>query len=91
MAAGASSQSIWRGSASVAATELPDHQWWKFFCSRHVPPCCWAKNGFLNPGRRQCVGGSRELHQVLIGYLEEFWASYADAPRRWASVGRQPL
>ena len=31
-----------------------------------------------------CSG--RELHEVMLGYVEEFWAEYADAPRRWASV-----
>ena len=93
---------------SVQSNELPDHQWWRLFCSPHIKPCCWAKNGFLNPGRRQCVGGGRSLHQVtlaqaspftllpvhtllphskvMIGYLEEFWMGYAEAPRRWAAV-----
>ncbi len=75
-----------RGAYGVGYNELPDHEWWKLFCSRHVKPCCWSKGGFLNPGRRQCVGGSRELHQVIIGYLEEFLSSYSDAPRKWASV-----
>ena len=23
---------------------------------------------------------------LMLGYVEEFWAEYADAPRRWASV-----
>ena len=54
---------------SVQMSELPDHQWWKLFCSPHIAPCCWARDGFLNPGRRQCVGG-RHLHEVMIDYLE---------------------
>ena len=77
---------VWRSAYSVRQDELPDHQWWRLFCSPHIPPCCWASNGFLNPGRRQCAGGGRELHEVMLGYVEEFWAEYADAPRRWASV-----
>lgn len=77
---------VWRGAYSVQTHELPDHQWWRLFCSRHIKPCCWAKDGFLNPGRRQCVGGSRTLSEVMIGYLEEFWSTYGDAPRRWAAV-----
>ena len=77
---------VYRGAYAVQSSELPDHQWWKLFCSPHIKPCCWAKKGFLNPGRRQCVGGGRSLHQVMIGYLEEFWTGYADAPRRWAAV-----
>ena len=24
--------------------------------------------------------------QVMIGYLEEFWTTYLDAPRRWAAI-----
>ena len=31
--------------------DLPDHEWWRIFCSPHIKPCCWAKEGFLNPGR----------------------------------------
>jgi len=77
---------VYRGAYGVGQSELPDHQWWKLFCSRHIKPCCWAKSGFLNPGRRQCVGGGRTLHEVMIGYLEEFWSSYLEAPRRWAAV-----
>ena len=77
---------VWRGAYGVRREELPDHQWWRLFCSPHIKPCCWAKDGFLNPGRRQCVGGGRTLHEVMIGYLEEFWTSYAEAPRRWAAV-----
>lgn len=77
---------VWRGAFGVGAHELPDHQWWKLFCSPHIPPCCWSKKGFLNPGRRQCVGGGRTLHQVLIGYFEEFWSAYVEAPRRFAVV-----
>ena len=105
---------VYKGAHAVRLEELPDHQWWKLFCSQHIKPCCWAQKGFLNPGRRQCVGGGRSLHQVLIGYLvwthrmqvlttarrdpsprvhqvligylEEFWSTYADAPRRWAAV-----
>jgi hypothetical protein len=77
---------VYKGAFAVQSSELPDHQWWKLFCSPHVKPCCWAKSGFLNPGRRQCVGGGRALHEVIIGYLEEFWSTYQDAPRRWAAV-----
>ena len=72
-------QSSW----SVPSGSLPDHAFWSLFCSPHVPPCCWAPRGFLNPGRRQCVGGGRELHQVELGYLESFLETYADAPRLW--------
>ena len=74
------------GAYGVAAHELPDHRWWRALCSPHVPPCCWAKDGFLNPGRRQCVGGGGHLHEVELGYLEEWLDTYSDAPRRWASV-----
>jgi len=77
---------VFRGAYGVQPSELPDHQWWKLFCSPHIKPCCWAKKGFLNPGRRQCVGGGRSLHQVMIGYLEEFWTGYLEAPRRWAAI-----
>jgi len=66
--------------------EQPDHQLWRLFCSPHVKPCCWAAGGFLNPGRRQCVGGGRELHQVVVGYLEQWLHMYAAAPRRFAMV-----
>ena len=77
---------VWRQAYGVRQDELPDHQWWRLFCSPHIKPCCWAKRGFLNPGRRQCVGGGRTLHEVMIGYLEEFWTSYQAAPRRFAAV-----
>ena len=77
---------VYRGAYSVQSSELPDHQWWKLFCSPHIRPCCWHKSGFLNPGRRQCVGGGRTLHEVMIGYLEEFWTAYLDAPRRFAAI-----
>ena len=77
---------VYRGAWSVQRNQLPDHQWWRLFCSPHIKPCCWSKQGFLNPGRRQCVGGGRSLHEVMIGYLEEFWGAYLDAPRRWAAV-----
>ena len=77
---------IERQAWAVRKEELPDHQYWRVFCSPHIEPCCWSKTGFLNPGRRQCAGGGRELHEVMLGYVEEFWAEYADAPRRWASV-----
>ena len=77
---------VYRGAWAVQPSELPDHQWWRLFCSPHIKPCCWAKEGFLNPGRRQCVGGGRSLHQVMIGYLEEFWGAYRGAPRRFAAV-----
>ena len=77
---------IQQGAYGVASYELPDHRWWRALCSPHVPPCCWAKGGFLNPGRRQCVGGGRHLHEVELGYVEEWLEGYADAPRRWASV-----
>ena len=77
---------VWKLAYGVRQEELPDHQWWRLFCSPHIKPCCWAKDGFLNPGRRQCVGGGRTLHEVMIGYLEEFWSSYLDAPRRWAAI-----
>ena len=77
---------IQQGAYGVASYELPDHRWWRALCSPHVPPCCWAEGGFLNPGRRQCVGGGRHLHEVELGYVEEWLEVYADAPRRWASV-----
>jgi hypothetical protein len=77
---------IQQGAFGVASYELPDHRWWRALCSPHVPPCCWVKGGFLNPGRRQCVGGGRHLHEVELGYVEEWLEVYADAPRRWASV-----
>ena len=60
---------VWRTAFAVQATELPDHQWWKLFCSPHIKPCCWAKDGFLNPGRRQCVGallGSFRVAQFRV-------------------------
>ena len=66
---------VWRSAYAVQSNQLPDHQWWKLFCSPHIPPCCWSTKGFLNPGRRQCVGGGRSLHQVMIGHLEEFWTN----------------
>ena len=52
-----------RSAYMMRREDLPDHQWWRLFCSANVPPCCWAKNGFLNPGRRQCIGGGRELRE----------------------------
>lgn len=70
----------------LSEANLPDHQLWRLFCSPLVKPCCWAQDGFLNPGRRQCVGGGRQLHEVLMGYLEQWLALYAAAPRRWASI-----
>ena len=70
---------IQQGAYGVASYELPDHTWWRALCSPHVRPCCWAAGGFLNPGRRQCVGGGRHLHEVELDYLEEWLQVYADA------------
>jgi hypothetical protein len=67
-------QAIERTAYYVQASHMPHHQWWRLFCSPHVKPCCWSADGYLNPGRRQCVGGGRELHDVMIGYLEEWLA-----------------
>ena len=37
---------VWRTAMSVQSNELPDHQWWRLFCSPHIKPCCWAKSGW---------------------------------------------
>ncbi|EOD28365.1 hypothetical protein EMIHUDRAFT_204204 [Emiliania huxleyi CCMP1516] len=79
-------QSPTSSAVMLSEANLPDHQLWRLFCSPLVKPCCWAQDGFLNPGRRQCVGGGRQLHEVLMGYLEQWLALYAAAPRRWASI-----
>lgn len=79
-------QSIMQSSWLVPSSSLPDHAFWNLFCSPHVPPCCWAPRGFLNPGRRQCVGGGKELHQIELGYLESFLETYADSPRLWVRI-----
>ena len=44
-----------RNAYEVHKHDLPDHEWWRIFCSPHIKPCCWAKEGFLNPGRSRCV------------------------------------
>eukprot|EP00967_Tisochrysis_lutea_P152214 scaffold297680_cov32-Tisochrysis_lutea.AAC.3 len=69
----------------VGGSRTLSHSWqmWRLYCSPHVPPCCWASRGFLNPGRRQCVGGGRELHDVVISYLEQVcqvWGGWASTP-----------
>lgn len=66
----------------LGAKGMPHHNAWQAFCQPELRPCCNDADSFLQPGRRQCVGGN-ELPELLMGYVRDLWRMYGarETPR----------
>ena len=58
------------------AAGMPHHNAWQIFCQPELRPCCNDPESFLQPGRRQCVGGA-ELPELMLGYVKQLTRLYA--------------
>jgi hypothetical protein len=59
----------------LGAAGMPHHNAWQIFCQPELRPCCNDPVSFLQPGRRQCVGG-KELPALLLDYVRQLWSFY---------------
>ncbi len=60
------------------AAGMPHHNVWQIFCQPELRPCCNDPESFLQPGRRQCVGGA-ELPELMLRYVKQLTRLYSTA------------